>query len=156
MRNYLSIFIAIVLFVAISCQPQPQQSKEDYQKEVKQKIAEVDKLWLEAWENEDLDSVMTFLDDGFMNMFNFNLYLNKEQCVEGFKDVFDTYMVEDIEYNTIEIIVDQSYAFETQLFKQKWITNDKQDTTYFDMRIVRVFKKQDDGSWKVFREIGQQ
>lgn len=155
MKNYLTILFAAVLIVALSCQPQSQQSSEEYQNEVKQKVAEVDKLWLKAWENEDLDSVIFYLDEGFMNMFNFGMYLNKEQCRGGFQDVFNTYSVEDIEYKTVEIIVDQNYAFETQLFKQKWITNNKQDTTYFDMRIVRVFKKQDDSSWKVFREIGQ-
>ncbi|MEN8118146.1 MAG: DUF4440 domain-containing protein, partial [Bacteroidota bacterium] len=109
------------------------------------------------WENEDLDSTLTFLDEDFLNMFSFGpTAWNKEQCREGFKDVFDTYLVEDLEYKTIEIIVDQNYAFQTQLFKQKWITNDKQDTIYFDMRSMSVFKKQDDGSWKLFRLIGQQ
>ena len=41
------------------------------------------------------------------------------------------------------------------MFKQKWITNDKQDTIHFDMRGMTVFKKQDDGSWKIFRLFGQ-
>lgn len=157
MKNYLSILTATFLIVLVSCQPQPQQSTEDYQNEVKQKITELDKLWMETWENEDLDSTLTFLDEDFLNMFSFGpTAWNKEQCREGFKDVFDTYLVEDLEYKTIEIIVDQNYAFQTQLFKQKWITNDKQDTIYFDMRSMSVFKKQDDGSWKLFRLIGQQ
>ena len=155
MKTYLSILIALSLATFISCQPQSQQSPENYQQEEKQKIAEVTKLWLKAWQNEDLDSVPFFLDDDFMNMFYFELFSNKEQSRTDFPSVFDTYSIEDVEYKTIEIIVDQNYAFETQLFKQKWITNDKQDTTYFDMRVIHIFKKQDDGSWRLFREIGQ-
>jgi|GEM_PF-1259247 len=156
MKNYLSILIATILFVAVSCQQHHQQSPEEYQNEVQQQIAEFDKLWFEAWENEDLDFVMSILDEDFLNMFSFGLTAwDKEQCREGFKDVFDTYSIEDIEYKTLEIIADQNYAFETQLFKQKWITNDKQDTTYFDMRSLTVFKKQEDDSWKIFRLIGQ-
>ena len=117
----------------------------------------MDKLWIEAWENEELDSVMTFLDEGFLNMFSFGpTASNKEQCREGFQKLFDTYSIEGVEYKTVEIVVDQNYAFEIQLFKQKWITNDKQDTTYFDVRTMMVFKKQKDGSWKLFWNFGQQ
>jgi len=47
-------------------------------------------------------------------------------------------------------------AFVTCLFEQKWITNDKQETISFKMRGMIVYKKQEDGSWKMFRLIGQQ
>jgi ketosteroid isomerase-like protein len=155
MKNYIFFLIATFLLAGYSCQ-QKQQVTEEYKNEVKQKIAEFDKLWFEAWENEDLDYVMTILDEGFLNMFSFEpTAWNKEQCREGFQDVFDTYSIEGVEYESVEIIVDQNYAFETQLFKQKWITNDKQDTTHFDMRTMTIFKKQEDGNWKISRLMGQ-
>jgi ketosteroid isomerase-like protein len=155
MKNYIFLLITTFLLAGYSCK-QKQQLTEEYKKEVKQKISELDKLWMEAWENEDLDSTLTFLDEGFLNMFSFGLTAwNKERCREGFKDIFDTYLVEDLEYKSLEIIVDQNYAFETQLFKQKWITNDKQDTIHFDMRTMTVFKKQEDANWKIFRLMGQ-
>ena len=59
MKTYLPILFATLLFIAVSCQQQPQQSTEDYQKEIKQKITELDKLWFEAWENEDMNSAMS-------------------------------------------------------------------------------------------------
>ena len=71
------------------------------------------------------------------------------------KDVFDTYSIEGIEFKSIDLVVDNDYTIETGMFKQIWITNDKQDTIHFDMRGVTVFKKQDDGSWKIFRLFGQ-
>ena len=95
------------------------------------------------------------LDEGIINMFSFGMSASKEQCRNDFVDVFDTYSVEDVEFKFIELIADQNYAFETGLLKQKWITNDKQDTVLFNMRTVTVYKKQEDGSWKIFRMIGQ-
>lgn len=155
MKNYIFFLIATLLLAGYSCQ-QKQQVTEEYKNEVKQKIAELDKLYHEAWENEDLDSTLFFYDDDFVNTFFFNMNLNKEQTRESFQELFDTYSIEGVEYKTIEIFVDQNYAFETQLFKQKWITNDKQDTTHFDLRIMYVFKKQEDDSWKIFRFIAQE
>jgi len=79
----------------------------------------------------------------------------KEQCRDGFADVFDTYSIEDVEYESVEVIADQNYTVETGLLQQKWITNDKQDTILFDVRLITVFKKQEDSSWKWFRHYAQ-
>ena len=153
------IFIILIsVFAGIACQQpkQPEQSPENYHAETKEKITEMNKLYFEAWENEDLDSVMTFLDEGFVNMFGFNATQTKEQCREPFKNVFDTYSVEGVKFKSVELIVDKNYAFETGFFKQKWISNDKQDTISFDMRGMTVYKKQEGGNWKMFRLIAQQ
>lgn len=152
-----AIFIVVVLAV-ISCQQTKQtgQSMEGYQAEVKEKIAQLDRLYYEAWENEDLETCLSMIDEGFINMFNLGMSMTKEQCRDGFADVFDTYSIEDVEFESVEVIVDQNYAIETLLFQQKWITNDKQDTILFDLRSMTVFKKQEDSSWKWFRHIAHQ
>jgi ketosteroid isomerase-like protein len=150
--------LLIPLILLVSCQPSKQidPTSEEYQAQVKEEIFQLNKLYFEAWENELLDSTLFFLDEGFINMFSFALYQTKEDCREDWKNAFDTYSIEGVEYKRIELIADQNYAFETGLFKQKWITNDKQDTLLFDMRGLTVFKKQEDGSWKMFRLVGQQ
>ena len=155
MKNILSILTTVALLAMFSCESS-KQLPENYQDEVKQKIAESNKLYFEAWENEDLDSTMTFIDEGFINMFSFGPSQTKEEGRESFKNVFDTYSVEDVEYKRVECIVDKNYAFETGFFKQKWVTNDKQDTISFDMRGLTVLIKQEDSSWKIFRMMGQQ
>ncbi len=129
---------------------------EEYQAEVKEKIAQLDKLYFEAWENEELETCLSALDEGFINMFYFDMSMSKEQCRDGFADVFDTYSIEDVEYESVEVIADQNYTVETGLLQQKWITNDKQDTILFDVRLITVFKKQEDSSWKWFRHYAQQ
>ena len=151
------IFLVVVLAV-ISCQ-QPKQTdptSQEYQAEVKEEIAQLDRLYYEAWENKDLETCLSMLDEGFINMFYFDMSTTKEQCRDGFADVFTTYSIEDVEYESTEVIADQNYAVETLLFRQKWITNDKQDTILFDLRSMTVFKKQRDSSWKWFRHIAQQ
>ena len=150
------LFLTLLVF-CISCQQtvQTDLATEEYKKEVKETIANTVKLFYEAWENEDVDSTLFFLDEGCINMFRFGMSVTKEECREGFQEVFDTYSIEGVEFKIIEIIVDHDYAFETEMFKQKWITNDLQDTILFDMRPMFVFKKQNDGCWKVFRLIGQ-
>jgi ketosteroid isomerase-like protein len=153
-----AIYFGIVLIFFMSCQQKKQTNttSEEYQAEVKQQIAQLDKLYFEAWENKDLDSTLSFLDKGFINMFSFGLSQTKEECREAWSGVFDAYSIDNVEFKSIELIADLNYAFETGLFKQRWITNDKQDTLLFDMRGITVFKKQGDGGWKMFRLIGQQ
>ena len=150
------LFLTLLIF-CISCQQTVQtgQTTEEYKTEVKETIAKSVKLFYEAWENEDVDSTLFFLDEDFINMFDFGMSLTKEESREIFQEVFDTYSIEGVEFKIIEIIVGHDYAFETEMFKQKWITNDLQDTILTDMRPMHVFKKQDDGSWKLFRLIGQ-
>ena len=149
--------LLILLILLISCQQTEKigQTAEEYQAEVKEKIDQFYKLYYEAWENEELDSSLFFLDEGLINMFDFEFSATKQECRELFQDIFDTYSIEDVEYEIVEVIADQNYAVETQLFKQKFISNDKQDTILFDMRGMNVFKKQTDGSWKLFRLFGQ-
>ena len=146
------------LIILISCQQKVQtdQATEEYKAEVKETIAKSIKLYHEAWENKDLDSTLFFYDEDLINMFYYYMSMSKQECREGFQGVFDTYSIEGVEFKSIDIIVDNDYAIETEMFKQKWISNDKQDTTLFDMRLMFVFKKQDDDSWKIFRLFGQQ
>jgi len=150
------LLLTLLVFF-ISCQQtvQTDLAEEEYKAEVEKTIAKSMKLFYEAWENEDVDSTLFFLDEGFINMFDFGMSLTKEESREIFQEVFDTYSIEGVEFKIIEIIVGHDYAFETEMFKQKWITNDLQDTILTDMRPMHVFKKQDDGSWKLFRLIGQ-
>ena len=150
------LLLTLLVFF-ISCQQtvQTDLAAEEYKAEVEETIAKSMKLFYEAWENEDVDSSLFFLDEGFINMFDFGLSATKQECRELFQGVFDTYSIEGIEFISIDLIVDNDYAIETEMFKQKWITNDLQDTILTDMRPMHVFKKQDDGSWKLFRLIGQ-
>jgi len=141
--------------IMISCQTEKKPS-DAYKAEVAEELARMNSLYFEAWQNEDLDSTMSFFAPDFMNMFSYGPAANVEQCRESFKDVVDNYSIEGVKYERTECFVDCDYAFEVGLFEQQWITNDKSDTVFFKMRGMTVFKKQEDGSWKMFRLIAQQ
>ena len=151
-------FLLPALFAVISCQPTTQnvQTEEEYQAAAREEITRLDKLFYEAWDNEDLDSVMFFCDEGINNMFFLWMSMDWQECHDGYKDLFDNNSVEDVEYEIAELLIDQAYAIETGLLKQKFITNDRQDTTFFDIRSITVWKKQADENWKVYRIFAQQ
>jgi ketosteroid isomerase-like protein len=147
-----------MLIAVISCQQTTQNGQTDaeYQAEAKEEITRLVNLYYEVWDNEDLDSVMSFCDEGIINRFYLWMSMDWQECHDVYKDLFDNSSVEDVEYEIAELLIDQAYAIETGWLKQKFITNDRQDTTFFDMRSMTVWKKQADGNWKVFRIMGQQ
>jgi ketosteroid isomerase-like protein len=99
---------------------------------------------------------MSYLDKDFINMFSYPAADNIEQCRESFQNVIDAYSIEGVKYNRTECLVDLNYAIETGMFEQSWISNDHQDTIDFKMRGMSIWKKQPDGSWKMYRLIAQQ
>lgn len=150
------LFIGFLCLSALfSCQPEKKPA-DVYKAEVAEELSRLNKLYFEAWQNEDLDSCMSFLAPDFINMFSYGPVSNYEQCRETNKKVFDDYIIEGVKYERTECFVDCDMAFEDGLFEQQWITNDKSDTIFFKMRGLTVFKKQEDGSWKQFRLIAQQ
>ena len=147
------VFLCLLI---LTCCQQGTKLPENYQDEVCKELSQLGAKYFETWEKEDLDSVMFFLDPEFLNMFSYGPATNLEENRESFRNVFDTYSVEDVKYERTECLVDHVMAFETGLFEQKWITNDQQDTISFRMRGLTVWRKQENGSWKMFRLIAQQ
>ena len=155
MKNVASLMAIFCLLILTCCQ-QGAKLPENYQAQVCEELSQLGDKYFEAWANEDLDSVMFFLDKECINMFSYDRATNFEEDRESFRNIFDTYSVEDVKFERTECIVDHNMAFVTGLFEQKWITNDKKDTIFFKMRGMTVYKKQENGSWKMFRLIGQQ
>jgi ketosteroid isomerase-like protein len=155
MNNAVSL-LAFPCLLILSCCQQSTKLPENYQAQVCEELSQLGAKYFTAWDNENLDSVMLFLDKDFINMFSYGPATNFQENNESFKSVFDTYSVEGVKYERIECIVDHTLAFETGLFEQKWISNDTKDTISFRMRGISVWRMQEDGSWKMFRLIGQQ
>jgi ketosteroid isomerase-like protein len=151
-----TLLTALLCLLFLSCCQKETKLPETYQDDVCNELSELSTLFYEAWANEDLDSVLFFLDKDFLNMFAYGPITNLDENIESFRDVFDTYSIEDVKYEETECLVDHIYAFTTGWFEQKWITNDMQDTISFKMRGMDVWRKQEDGSWKIFRLIAQQ
>jgi ketosteroid isomerase-like protein len=155
MKN-LASFMALLCLLILTCCQQGTNLPENYQAQVCKELSESLTRSLEAWEKEDLEGYISFLDKDMLNMFSYGPAQNLEECRKSFRDVFDNYAIEGVKWEPVECIVDHNLAFMTTLFEQKWISNNKQDTISFKMRGIGVYRKQEDGSWKMFRLIGQQ
>ena len=156
MKNIILIISLATIICACQQTKQNTQTTEEYQAEAKQKIAQFNNLYFKALENEDIDSMMNFLDNEFINMWSFGSTQTKEEFREDFKATLDAFSIEDVEYISEECIVDKNYAFVTGVLKTKMISNDEQDTVLQVGRGISIFRKQEDGSWKMFRLIAQE
>jgi len=156
MKNFALLMTLLCLLILTCCQQGTEQTPESYQAEVCAELLQLDMAYFEAWENEDLETCMSYYDKDFINMFAYGPVRNLEECRESYQDVFDNYSIEGVKWERTECFVDNNMAFETGLFEQIWITNDQQDTISFKMRGMTVYRKQEDGSWKQFRLIAQQ
>jgi len=155
MKSPLTLTAIFCLFILICCQ-QGTKLPENYQSQVCEELSESLTKSLEAWEKEDLEAYLSFFDKDMLNMFSYGPAQNLDECRKSFSDVFNNYSIEGVKWEPVDCIVDHNLAFMTTLFEQKWISNDKQDTISFKMRGMSVSRKQEDGSWKMFRLIGQQ
>ncbi len=151
-----SFLTALLCLFIFSCCQQGAKLPENYQDKVCEELSQSLTKSLEAWQKEDLETYMSFLDKDMVNMFSYGMAQNLEQCRKSFGDVFSNYSIEGVKWEPVECIVDHNLAFMVVLFEQKWISNDKQDTILFKMRGMSVSRKQEDGSWKLFRNFGQQ
>ena len=155
MKRVTPIIALLYLLILVNCE-QGSKLPENYQEDVCAELIEFTHESLKTWENEDLETYMSYLDEDIVNMYSYDLSMNLEENREGFKDLFDTYSIEDVKFEALECFVDHNYAFVVGFLDQKWISNDQQDTVVTDkLRFLNVFKKQEDGSWKMFRIIGQ-
>ena len=155
MKNSASLMALLCLLILTSCQPGT-KLPENYQAQVCDELSKLGVKYFEAWEKEDLETCISFYDKDFLNMFSYGPANNVEQCRESYKNIFDNYSIDGVKWERTDCFADHNFAFETGLFEQRWISNDKQDTINFKMRGMTVYKKQVDSSWKQFRLIGQQ
>ena len=154
MKNFLRLFIPFCLIFFVSCHQENEQT-EKYQAEVAEKLAEVNTRYYKAWKTKDLGTCLSFFDEEFINIFSYGITADVDQCREIFQSAFDKYSIEGVRYERTECIVHHNMAFTTGWFEQRLISNDKQDTISYKMRVMHVFKKQNDESWKWYRLIGQ-
>ena len=155
MKNVSFLTALFYLFILTCCQ-QGTKLPENYQAKVCDELTVSLNKSLEAWQKEDLETYLSFCDKDMLNMFSYGPAQNLEQCRKSFGDVFTNYSIEGVKWEPVECIVDHNLAFTIILFEQRWISNDKQDTISFKMRGMTVSRKQEDGSWKMFRLFGQQ
>ncbi len=150
------LLIAIFCLLFLNCCQQGTKLPEDYQAQVCEELSQLGTKYFEAWDNEDLEACMSFYDKDFVNMYSFGSAANLDQCRESYKNMFENFIIEGVKYERSECLVDHNFAFEVGTLEQTLISNNKEDTVKSITRGLSIYKKQEDGSWKQFRLIGQQ
>ncbi len=119
-------------------------------------MVKTSKAYLHAWDDEDLEGLQSVLDDDFLNMYNYDMVMDVEACREGFREFFDDVTIIVNTYEQQECFADQNYVFEITQLEQRWIREEQGDTVYDRRRGLSVWKKQEDGSWKLYRGLTQE
>ena len=139
-------FLLLIAVIISGCTQKKEQEQDDIEA-----IIELYEDYLHFVETNDLDSFMTVWDDNAMrgapdlpNTFG------KEEIRAVFKDIFDaTYnKLTPVEETRLEVCGNIAYGYRTFTLKSTF----KEGGTMIqkDMKVLSIFKKQSDGSWKFY------
>jgi ketosteroid isomerase-like protein len=128
---------------------------EDYEAQVTAQISELMTKYAEALDNGDQDTFWSCCDEDYLrlNSKNVNVVSTLAENIETYKSYFAKYSYDDVITSQIDLVVDHDYAFGISLLEYKEINNEEQDIAQRKSRGFYVYKKQEEGSWKIFRFI---
>ncbi|UCH14919.1 MAG: SgcJ/EcaC family oxidoreductase [Bacteroidales bacterium] len=115
------------------------------------KIKEVAAQYRDAVKNDDLDLFMdVWAEDAIRLEPGFNAIKGREKIREHFKPFFDQFYSWADLYGEQEWEVSGDLAFSYANCIVSTIPKEGGDTIIFDVKVVDVFKRQVDGSWKIY------
>lgn len=143
MKKIIILLTAFGLFLSTSCNQQKVVSDNENIDEVAEQIIQIWDDFNEAMLSKDLDKVMSLFTQDFINYPFYgstqNGFEETKTFIEGF---MNNYPEGGFEFKQVEVKVFDDIAFEV--------------TSMQGQRGFSIFKKQADGSWKLYRWIGQQ
>ena len=147
---------AIILIMIASCQQKEVVDNTENETKVANQLSQIWKEYGEAIKNRDIDKVMSYHTEDFIN---YPSYGSTQDGFEVYKNFIARYIenntIEDFNVEQIEVKVLGDFAFEAAIMKQKF-PSEEGGSVETTQRSFSIFKKQSDGSWKFYRWIGQQ
>ncbi|MEE9555456.1 MAG: DUF4440 domain-containing protein [candidate division Zixibacteria bacterium] len=146
-----AVILLLVALIFSACQPGAEPTEAD--------VAAIQALvqaWNVAAEAGDVDLILTFYDDGIVQMPP-NVPANRsKQAVEAYYrggfELFSVEMTWPVE-GTEEIVVADGWAFYLSEYIQMFTPKAVGEPFEASGKIIEVCRKQPDGSWKFAREI---
>lgn len=158
MKTFRLPVLALAGLLAFSCTTQPEAAETTTVNE-KEVAAEITSLWatyLDAWKNGDAETCLSYMTaDDYINMPSMDATTDFQATREMFINVFENNIIEGADYRPIEFFVHDSMTYEFGYLDQVWINRTTGDTSQFSIRCASVWKKMDDGSWKIHRWMAQ-
>jgi uncharacterized protein (TIGR02246 family) len=148
MKNY--ILIIGSLFILVLIMPGCSQQKNRAQDEV-ETIKGVYKTYTNSVEEGDLDNFMSCFDENATRSEPGRpAIIGKDKIREHFEEIFSQarYKIAQIGEKKIEACGDMAYGYSE--ITMTFIPKDGSDQFKTDFKVLSIFKKQADDSWKIF------
>jgi ketosteroid isomerase-like protein len=156
MKNIITLLTVIGLFLSSSCNQKKIANNSENNAEVAEQLSQIWKEYAEAMINKDIDKMMSYHLEDFIN---YPAYGSTQVGLEAYKNMITGYIensvFKDVNVEQKEVVVEGDFAFEVAIMKQKF-TPEGGEPIERVLRSFSIFKKQDDGEWKLYRWIGQQ
>ena len=157
MKRILVSLIAILMFVSLNESPVSGQDSStrtpDLQLEARRAIDKGNAQWIEAWEKGDPSMVAAlFTEDGSILSSNGKVIKGRKQILEKQKAGMD-YVGRGVRVTvtTTDMWLDGETAYETGKYVYNYRLKGKPVTD--EGRYVTIWKREKDGSWKLFMDM---
>jgi len=145
----LSTSVVIILFF-FSCM---QQEKVDVEADIAA-INELYDQYVHAANTDDLDLFISTWDDDAIRLEpGRSSILGKENIRAFFKTLYDQFNLNIVIYGDTEIQVSKDMAFGRGTATLSLTPKEGGSTTHLDLKWLDILKKQEDGSWKIYRDM---
>lgn len=146
MKNF--ILFIICCLVLLSCTTN--QTEEDYSKDIAE-IKDISAKIAQSWNNEDLETFMSFMHNDVMalapDMAPLNGYEALMETYGNYFEIYDIQLTERIE--EVECFGDGAYEWYN--WEGSLTPKSEGDPVVFDNKAFYIYKKSDEGAWKVWR-----
>lgn len=148
-----TIFIA-AMSIAAQTENQSKTTTSDALTETKRTIEKGNAQWVEAWEKGDPAMVADlFAEDGKYLSGSGKVYKGRQQILEWQKAFMQALgKGVKVTVTTINVWLDGDTAYETGKYGYNYQENGK--PTVLSGKYVTIWKRQKDGSWKLFMDMG--
>jgi len=151
--------LVFLLCFTFGCQKAEEVAEEpavDVGVDVEADIAAIESLTnqvMNAWNEGDYEGCMALIDEEAM------ILLANGPTLEGIEVIRSTYRTSfdsmdfDLTLTTEEIHVYDNIAFSRDNWKGSMNPKDGSEPIVFDNKVISIYKRQPDGSWKIWRNI---
>jgi uncharacterized protein (TIGR02246 family) len=152
--------VGLLLLATCSCALAQQETKNETAAplatitEARKAIDKGNAQWIEAWDKADASLIAgLFAPDGVLLGRNGKFFKGPQQILERQKPVMEA-AGKGVKstVTTVDLWFDGDIAYETGKYSYKYREKDKPVTE--EGRYVTIWKKQNDGSWKIIMDMG--
>jgi ketosteroid isomerase-like protein len=156
MKHLKTIAALLATTMLLGCNQQTTAPADTLNKEeIARQLEENWNGFIVAFNQKDIDKVMSFLTEDYINMPAANWTQDYEGSKELFLSMMNDNIIETNTYEQGEVFVHPDMAYEFGEIYMVLVSKTTGDTVINNPRTLTVWKKMDDGSWKLHRWMGQ-